>query len=371
MSKKNILIVVDKLEYHGASINGPARYYSWLINELDKEKYNVWFCSLRKKGAAEALFSGFNMIYLGHHKYYPFTFLNIVRLVKSLDIDVLHLSGYASATFGRIAAYLTGTPVVVQEHWVDPDFGGMMRIVENLLSGATTMAIAISEYSRDYLVNKKGIPENKVEIVPNGIPLQNFYDASPEDGLEIKKQLGIGASKKVVGAVGMLHENKGHKLLIDAAVKVLKNHEDVVFVIVGEGEARVELERYIRQLELQSYVILVGQQSDMPAVLQMLDIFVICSYTENSPLSLLEAMASQDAIVTTDCGGPGEIIRSGENGFVVPVGDHEAIADSLNELLDTPSLAYRLAQQARLDSSQYDMSRVAMDIERIYQKLAT
>ena len=171
MSKKNILIVVDKLEYHGASINGPARYYSWLIKELDKEKYNVWFCSLRKKGAADALFGGCNMIYPGHHKYYPFTFLNIIKLVKSLDIDVLHLSGYASATFGRIAAYLTGTPVVVQEHWVDPNYGGLMEVVERLLSRATTTAIAISEFSRDYLVNKKGIPASKVEIVPNGIPL--------------------------------------------------------------------------------------------------------------------------------------------------------------------------------------------------------
>ena len=94
--------------------------------------------------------------------------------MKSLDIDVLHLSGYASETFGKIVAYLTGTPVVVREHWVDPNYGGLMKVVEHLLSRATTMAIAISGFPRDYLMDKKGISASKVEIIPNGIPLKNF-----------------------------------------------------------------------------------------------------------------------------------------------------------------------------------------------------
>jgi glycosyltransferase involved in cell wall biosynthesis len=144
----------------------------------------------------------------------------------------------------------------------------------------------------------------------------------------------------------------------------------VVFIIVGEGEIRAELEQHIRQHNLQSDVILVGQQSNMPAVLQMLDIFVICSYTENSPLSLLEAMSSQDSIVTTDCGGPSEIIRSGENGYVVPVGDSAAIAASILKLLDEPEVANQLGQQAKLDSKYYDIARVARDIENIYQLIA-
>jgi len=370
MNKKNILIVVDKLEYHGATINGPARYYSWLIKELDKEKYNVWFCSLRSKGAADALFGDSNMIYLGHHKYYPFTFLSIIKLVKSLEIDVLHLSGYASATFGRIAAYLTGTPVVVQEHWVDPHFGGLMRGVERFLTGATTVAVAISGFSRDYLVDKKGLPVDKVVVVPNGIPLHTFHDATPEDGLELKRRLGLAEFKTVIGTVGMLHGNKGHKLFIDAAVRVLSHHDDAVFIIVGEGETRADLEQHIRQHDLQGRVVLVGQQDNMPAVLQMLDIFVICSYAESFSLSMLEAMSSGNAIITTDCGGPGEIIKSGENGYVVPVGDSVAIADSIEKLVENNELARRLGLHAKQDSKQYDITRVARNIERVYQMAA-
>ena len=133
MTKKNILIVTDKLDYHGASINGPARYYSWLLKEIDKEKYNLWFCSLRTQGPSHELFSGSKMLYLGHHKYYPFTFLKIITLIRENNIDLLHLSGYASDIFGRLASLFTKTPVIIHEHWVDPNFGGMVKVIDRLL----------------------------------------------------------------------------------------------------------------------------------------------------------------------------------------------------------------------------------------------
>jgi glycosyltransferase involved in cell wall biosynthesis len=168
----------------------------------------------------------------------------------------------------------------------------------------------------------------------------------------------------------MLHENKGHKLFIDAAAKVLSYRDDMVFIIVGEGETRAELEQYIRQHNLQGDIVLAGQQNNMPAVLQMLDIFVICSYAESFSLSMLEAMSSGNAIITTDCGGPSEIIKSGKNGYVVPVGDSTAIADSIMKFAGHTELARQLGNQAKKDSKRYDIVRVARDIENIYQMAA-
>jgi len=366
MTKKNILIITDKLDYHGASINGPARYYSWLLKEFDSNKFNVWFCSLRKQGPSHALFSNCNMLYLGHHKFYPFSFLKIISIIKKNNIDVLHLSGYASATFGRIAAVFTKTPVIVQEHWVDPNFGGPIKLVEKVLGRMNSCAIAISNVSKEFLINQKGIPEEKVRVVVNGIPLKKFHDADKQSGLKLKQKLGLDASKKVVGIVGMLHENKGHLLFIKAAVKVLAECKDVCFVIVGEGELRGTLQEFIAEQGIQDQVRLIGQQENMPAVLQMLDVFCVCSYIESASLSLMEAMASGNGIVVTDCGGPSEMIRSGENGIIVPVGDSDAIAAGFICLLQDEKLAITLAKQARKDSIQYDISRVAKEIEKIY-----
>ena len=368
--KKNILIVIDKLDYHGASINGPARYYSWLLKEIDKDKFNIWFCSLRKKGPSHELFAGSNMLYLGHHKYYPFSFISIINIIKKYNIELLHLSGYASETFGRLASLYTKTPVIIQEHWVDPDFGGIIKLVEKMLSGVTTCAVAISEISKEFLIKQKGIPAEKVRIIKNGIPLKIFNTASIQSGLDLKKNLGLDLSKKVIGIVGMLHENKGHLLFIRAAAQVIKAYEEeVYFVIVGEGELREKLVAEILTEGIQKQVLLIGQQADMPAVLQMLDIFTICSYAENAPLSLMEAMASGIPIVTTDCGGPGEMIRSGENGLVVPVGDSKAIADSLITLLGDDEYRTNLGEQARNDSFKYDISRVAREFENIYDEV--
>ena len=118
---------------------------------------------------------------------------------------------------------------------------------------------------------------------------------------------------------------------------------------------------------MQRQVLLIGQQSDMPAVMAMFNILTVCSYVESASLSLMEAMASGIAIVTTDCGGPGEMIRSGENGLIVPVGDSEAIANCLISLLEDDKVSEHLGNQARNDSYKYDISRVAREIEGIYQ----
>jgi len=370
MTKKNILIITDKLDYHGASINGPARYYSWLLKEFDSNKFNVWFCSLRRQGPSHELFSNCNMLYLGHHKFYPFSFLKIISIIKNNNIEILHLSGYASATFGRIAAMYTKTPVIVQEHWVDPNFGGPMKLVEKILGGVTSRAIAISDISKKFLIEQKGIPKEKVRVVVNGIPLMKFYDADKKSGLELKRKLGLHATKRVIGIVGMLHENKGHLLFIKAAVNVLAECKNVSFVIVGEGELRESLQTFITEQGIQENVLLIGQQEDMPAVLQMLDIFCVCSYIESASLSLMEAMASSIGIVVTDCGGPSEMIRSGESGIVVPVGDSDAIAVGFISLLKDEILRLNLAKQARIDSSQYDISRVAKEIEKIYLEIS-
>lgn len=85
---------------------------------------------------------------------------------------------------------------------------------------------------------------------------------------------------------------------------------------------------------------------------------------------MLEAMSSGNAIITTDCGGPSEIIKSGKNGYVVPVGDSTAIADSIMKFAGHTELARQLGNQAKKDSKRYDIVRVARDIENIYQMAA-
>jgi len=368
----NVLIVVDKFDYHGSYMNGPARYFSTLVPRLNGQRFNVSVVVLRSKGQSDILFERENIqvTYLGLGKYNPLTLYYLIKLIRDRDIDVVHLTGYGSTTFGRLAAAICGKPAIIQEHWVDPNFGGPHRVLEKCLGMVTAKAIAISDYAADFLITKKGIPKDRVVLIRNGIPLEKFRNGDERAGTLKRHEWGIPGDAILVGIVGMLHKNKGHRYFIEAASLVRPEKPGTRFLVIGEGEMRAELDRLVSDLALEKDVMFLGHQEDIPSVLQTLDIFVLTSISEAAGLSLLEAMAAGKAIITTDSGGPGEIIQNGITGLVVPVGDSRAIADNILYLIDNPVQRRYYGERARKESDQYDISSTVRKIEDTYEEVA-
>lgn len=370
MKKLNILILVDKFDYHGSYINGPTRNYSWLVSRLDRNRFNVFLYALRAKGKSSAIFKqeGIEVTYLDLGKYNPLTLFVIIGIIWRNKIDILHLQGYGSVLFGQIAGMICRKPRIIKEEWVDPNIGKLQSIFGHFLSLFTTRAIAISKYAKEFLIAKKGMNGEKIVLIPNGIPLDDFRNINERVGRYRRKQLDIPDDFKVIGIVGMLHENKGHKYFIEAASLVSKREPKTKFIIIGDGEMRNELERQVSELELERHVIFMGHQANMPEVLQMLDVFVMASISETWPTSLMEAMAAKKAIVTTDSGGGGEIIRDGEIGIVVPVRNSKAIAEKIEYLIDNPSQSTFLAESAQKESTKYSIHLTVQQIQELYEE---
>ena len=368
----NVLILVDKFDYHGSHLNGPARYYSWLVERLDRRRFNPVLCALRARGRSDVLFRerGLEVLYLALGRWDPRGLSTIVRLIRQCEIDVLHLTGYGATAFGRMAGLLTRTPVIVHEHWVDPGLSRLHAAVERGLAILPARAIAVSEYAREFLIDKKGIPPDRISVIRNGIPLEQFRDAPPDDGSARRTELGIPADSLVVGIVGMLHENKGHRYFLDALAREELRRPELVGVIVGDGEMRAELEALATRLGVDGRVRFLGHRMDMPAILKMFDVWVSASLSETAPLGLLEAMAAGRAIVATNCGGPGEIIRHRKNGLLVPVSDTDALAGAIAELAQDEGLREQLGGQAQADSGEYDIRDMVRAIEELYVQVA-
>jgi glycosyltransferase involved in cell wall biosynthesis len=166
----------------------------------------------------------------------------------------------------------------------------------------------------------------------------------------------------------MFHEIKGHRYFLEAAAIVARSVPDAVFLIIGDGELREDLERRIRGNPLLKNVRFLGQREDVPEILRAMDVYVCASISESFSLSLLEAMASGRAIVTTDCGGPGEMIRDGSCGFVVPVGDSRAIAERIAAFLGDPSLGESFGRKAAQEAMRYDIRATVNKLESLYEK---
>jgi glycosyltransferase involved in cell wall biosynthesis len=370
MEKKiNVLILVDKFDYHGSFINGPTRNYSWLIKRIDRNDFNVFLYALRAKGKSCEIFKNesVDIKYLGLGKYNPLTPLIILYILIKNKIDILHLQGYGSVFFGQLAAAMLRKPTIIKEEWVDPNISFIHRIQERFITSFADRVIAISNYSKDFLIAKKGVKESKIVLIPNGIPLDVFRDADVSASRKIRHAMGISENDVVVGIVGMLHENKGHKYFIEAASLILPKIPNTKFVIIGDGELRQELEDYVQQLRLTNNFFFMGHQDNMPELYKMLDIYVISSVSETWPTSLMEAMAAGRAIITTDCGGGSEIVDDEDSGIVVPVKNSEILAKKIEYLIEHPKIRETIGENALRESKRFDIDQTVLAVEKLYR----
>ena len=371
MTRINVLILIDKFDYHGSYINGPMRNYRWLYEKIDRDRFNPSLCTLRGAGKSDEYFKKerINVTYMGLAKYDPLTLFKVIRLIREKDIHVLHLTGYGSTTFGRIAGALCGRPAIIHERWVDPYLGRFQCSIERSLSRFTTRAIAISEYARRFLIEKKGIREEIITIIPNGIPFEPFDTLEKNAGLMKRKEFGIPSTSPVVGIIGMMHEIKGHRYFIDAASAVSQRYPEAVFLIIGDGTLRPQLERQVDERNLRNTVRFLGHQDEIPKLLAMMDIYVCASLSETFPVSLLEAMGAGKAVVVTESGGPQEMIRDGVNGIIVPIKDSQALAENILRLIENPSLREKLGQEAGKDCRMYNIDDTVRRIQAVIEEV--
>jgi glycosyltransferase involved in cell wall biosynthesis len=147
--------------------------------------------------------------------------------------------------------------------------------------------------------------------------------------------------------VARLEESKAHHVLLDAAAIVVKTMPNVRFLIVGEGPLRGDLEAQRERLGLQDNVIFAGIRRDVPNIMAMLDIVTFSSQWEGLPVALLEGMGMGRPIVSTSVGGIPDVITSSKNGWLVPSGDPQALAEGYLKVLGDPALAKALGAAAR------------------------
>lgn len=153
----------------------------------------------------------------------------------------------------------------------------------------------------------------------------------------------------LIVAAGRLDENKNHAMLIHAFAKIAAEYPNMKLIIYGEGDSREQLEKLIEEKELTDRISLPGSVTDVVDRISKARIFTLTSNTEGMPNSIMEAMALGIPVISTDCpcGGPATLIRDGENGLLVPVGDAYALSDAFRKILSNPELEQKLGENAR------------------------
>jgi len=370
MSAIPVLHVCDKFGVAGSSIHGVTRLFSWWFPRYDASRFAVSLCGLKHaEGGTRLLESqGIPVTLLGRGPFDPRILLDLVRLVRQRGIRILHVHGYAAADFGRLAARLTGAGLVLHEHFADPRMPGYQGLADRALRGFTDRAIAVSGSTREFLVGQRFVPAPRVRLIWNGAPLDEFAAVPAERAGRLRQELGLPAQALVVGTIGRLNEQKGHRYLVEAMARVLAGRE-ARLLVAGDGDLMESLRRQAGELGIADRVVFAGHRNDVPDLLGAIDVFCISSVYEGTPLTLFEAMAAGKAVVSTAVDGCREVLEEGSTGLLVPPRDPDALAAALGRVLDDAPLRASLAAAAHAASRRYDVNACVRQIEAVYDEV--
>lgn len=292
------------------------------------------------------------------------TVLKIRQFITGHGIDVIHSHGYKSNIYACLAAIGTGCVTISTCHnWIDSS--SKLRFYSRLdlfFLKFFRQLVAVSPLVEEKLL-ESGIPSEKVKVIYNGVNLERFSRSC--DDRELRRTLGIKPAAAVVGTVGRLSAEKGHGLLLQAALKVLEKHPDTYFVLVGDGPLRDKLQSEFAS----SRIIFAGPRHDVEKFYSMMDIFVLPSLTEGLPMALLEAMASSKPVIATGVGAIPEVFSSDEIGRIVPPGDESALADAIVYFLENLKKAQAIGKAcARRVSEDFSAVKMTENYFKAYSK---
>jgi glycosyltransferase involved in cell wall biosynthesis len=369
-----VVHICDHLGWTGSRMHGVKRLFAWMLPRFDVSRFTVSLISLRQKDlSADTLEElGIDVTYLARHKFDPATYPALLKVLREKQADILHLHGYGATTFGRLCAWRLGIPAILHEHANHGDTPWFQKVADRLLAPHTDLAIAVSESTAEFTIRARQMPADRTKVVYLGAPLDEFArERSAAEVATARASMGMSPDTVAVGTITRLMPAKGNRYLIDAAPAILAAHPRVRVFIVGEGELQAELEAQARALGLGDRLVFAGFTRDVAAALSAFDVVVFPSLAEGTPLTAFEALAMGKPIVATDADGLLDVLTDRQDALVVPKADAERLAQGVNELLDTPSLAATLASGARQTGARYDIAAFVRKMERLYELLYT
>ena len=343
MRKINILILTCSL-----NVGGAEKHIHDLVLNSDRQKFNFVIVCLYELGAIGQALRDYGIkVYhnLMRNKLDIFGVWRLSSIIRAEKVDILYIIHTPVTLFwGILCAKLTS--VISLTRTTYPVFGVKKReLVDYFVLSFIDKIIVQAKFHKDHLMNSKNIPQEKIELIHNGIALERLD--KDVDIAALKQAMGIPLESPVVGIVARLSPEKGHLDFLSAASKIIDLFPQTHFLIVGEGREKKKIEEKYRELEIHANVHMLGTRSDIPQIVSLLNIGVMSSYAETFSNAILEYMAAAKPVVATNVGGTPEMVINGKTGYIVPCNDPGALADAVIRLLKDKYLAKKMGEAGR------------------------
>jgi glycosyltransferase involved in cell wall biosynthesis len=315
---------------------------------------------------------------------------HVSALLRKFKPQIVHTHMAKAGGVGRLAAAMYNRSAegaararvvhTYHGHVLEGYFGAAKTALfvgaERMLARRTDRIVAISPAIRDELVrdHRIGRPE-QYRVVPLGFNLTPLAAIDDRARQAARTALGIAPDARVVSTVGRLTAIKQHQLFLETARQVANDDPATIFLIVGDGELRGELEQSAQTIGIGDRVRFLGWRRDLPVIYGATDVFLLTSRNEGTPVALIESLAAGVPVVSTDVGGVRDVVSSaGGNddavGLVAPFGDAPALARAVGRLLADATVRRLMGSRGRtLMLARYGVKRLVDDIEALYREL--
>lgn len=352
------------------NIGGAGRWLLYYLKYCSRDRFDVRVVlpkdSCLAPAVAELGFPVISMEAMEDRSFDKKALKPLTELFQKEKPDIVHT--HASLT-ARMAARKAGVPRIFHtKHCMEnPEKNTLKKLAKRMVNHRySDCIIAVSKAVRRSMIGG-GTDPAQIVVLYNGIDMIPAPSAAEKKA--ILSSYGVPEGNLAVGIAARLEEVKDHATFLKAAELMAKKREDVTFLVIGDGSLRERLEAEVKMMGLRGRVLFTGFVQEIERLEAALDLAVITSKEEALCLSLMESMSAGVPAVGTDSGGVSEILRHGENGFLVAVGDAEDLARRMEEILADQSLYEKMSRNAKEWMKEtFTAEKMAARLEKLYME---
>ncbi|MEP7107836.1 MAG: glycosyltransferase [Ferruginibacter sp.] len=314
-------------------------------------------------------------------------YFRIKKIIKEFKPDIVHTHASKSGAIGRLAASSCKVKLIVHtfhghvfHSYFNKPVSFLIISLERWLAKKTNAIIAISDLQRKELVEVYKIaPPDKIFTIPLGLNLEKYSIDQDKKRVIFREKYGFLENEIIIGIIGRIVPIKNHKMFIEVASVIKKKAGDNVrFAIIGDGVSLPVIEKisseqgltysyFVTHPKSKTDIVVTSWETEIDQVLAGLDIVVLTSYNEGTPVSLIEAQAACKPVVSTKVGGVEDLITHGENGFLTSVNDVESFAGYVTMLIENKELRDKMGNIGYLTViNRYSKQRLVKDVKKLY-----
>lgn len=373
------------------NIGGPTYNATFLTRFLSDEFETLLVGGLPEEGEADSLHIleeyGVKPLLIEELKRTPnfssdrIAYKKIKEIIKEFKPDIVHTHAAKAGALGRKAAKSCNVPVIVHTfhgHVFHSYFGTLktrlFKMIERNLAKKSSQIIAISNLQKQELVEDHKICKaSKITVVPLGFDLQKFQDNKAEARIRTREKYAIEKDEIAIAIIGRLAPIKDHAFFLDVLKDIEQQTTKKVRVfIVGDGEEFESIKEKVLSFPNNDRfsITMTSWIKDIASFNPGMDIICLCSKNEGTPVSLIEAQASNVVIVSTDVGGVKDILLENETGFIVTKGAKEEYTQKLLQLIEEDDLRKTMGNKGwEHVKVKFHYSTLVANVEGLYKRL--